>query len=67
LELVGGRQQNLALAPADNVPLAPATDTPVRLRPHPLVDRITEDETAAHKAFVAKELGDNPVWAKYDA
>ncbi len=61
LELIGGRQPNLALAAtvreveADAGPWRPAP------RPAPLPPRITEAETAAHAAFVAT-LGDNALW-----
>ena len=33
-----------------------------RSRPQPLASLITPDERAAHDAFIAKELGSEPVW-----
>ena len=68
LELVGGRQPDLVLAPSQaaqqGVP-ARITDSDWRPRPRPvpLAPRITEDEAAAHAAFVGK-LGDAAIWAK---
>jgi DNA polymerase-3 subunit epsilon len=63
LELVGGRQRGLALAPIETV--AQQTEEErggARQRPVPLAPRITADELARHAAFVASELGDNPIW-----
>lgn len=63
LELIGGRQPDLVLAPTghnngqdQSTPAWRAT-----ARPTPLPSRITEEERAAHEAFVAK-LGDAAVW-----
>jgi DNA polymerase-3 subunit epsilon len=63
LELIGGRQRGLALAPAeiiaaDSEPVA-ATARP---RPNRLPPRLTEMEIAAHAAFIARELGDAAIW-----
>ncbi|MCL4066145.1 DNA polymerase III subunit epsilon [Pseudomonas sp. GX19020] len=67
LELVGGRQPDLVLAPVqNNSPASGAqTDGDWRPRPRPtaLPARITAAETAAHEAFVAK-LGDAAIWLK---
>ncbi|SEC65985.1 DNA polymerase III subunit epsilon [Rhodobacter sp. 24-YEA-8] len=67
LELVGGRQPDLVLAPVQsNSPASGAqTDGDWRPRPRPtaLPARITAAETAAHEAFVAK-LGDAAIWLK---
>jgi DNA polymerase-3 subunit epsilon len=63
LELIGGRQRGLMLAPVEIA--AQATDSgpkPARQRPEKLAPRITEAELAAHAAFVAKELGDKSLW-----
>ena len=61
LELIGGRQKGLMLAPAE---IAAEAVTIVRaaVRPQPLAPRITEDEMARHQAFVAAELGDKALW-----
>ncbi|MBT9385716.1 DNA polymerase III subunit epsilon [Pseudooceanicola sp. CBS1P-1] len=64
LELIGGRQPDLVLATATR-----KTDTAVeddwrpRPRPVPLEARLTEEEKAAHRAFVEK-MGDGALWAK---
>jgi DNA polymerase-3 subunit epsilon len=63
LELIGGRQRGLALAPAEIIAAAPEPETPrAHIRPRKLEPRISEAEIAAHLAFIAAELGDNAVW-----
>ena len=63
LELIGGRQARLALAPEDNPASAvPATQVQRAPRLQPLPVRITPDEIAAHEQFVAKEIGADAVW-----
>jgi DNA polymerase-3 subunit epsilon len=63
LELVGGRQRGLALAPIETAAQQTEEDRGgARQRPTPLAPLITPDELARHAAFVAKELGDNPIW-----
>ena len=66
LELVGGRQTRLKLAPrdAEGAVVVAATATVIRLRPRALQPRITAEEIAAHTAFVAKELGEGAIWGK---
>ncbi len=69
LELIGGRQPDLALSRSN--PSGPSvgtqmTERPVQRRPTPLPPRLTEAERAAHEAFVAK-LGDGAVWTKLTA
>ena len=64
LELIGGKQPDFALAmPGSRADGSTGDDWRPRPRPQPLPPRITEDEKAAHAAFVAK-LGDNALWAK---
>lgn len=66
LELIGGRQPDLVLAPAGAARSTGAgTDTAwrPRPRPEPLPPRITPEEEAAHAAFVAK-LGEAAIWRK---
>ncbi|MBN2631200.1 MAG: DNA polymerase III subunit epsilon [Rhodobacteraceae bacterium] len=68
LELVGGRQPDFALSAASTNPRqdsasGPSQDWRPRPRPVPLSPRITEEETAAHAAFVAR-LGEAAVWKK---
>lgn len=61
LELIGGVQPDFALSTTSNA------DTQVvkkaGQRPRPLAPRITEEERAAHEAFVAK-MGDAALWSK---
>jgi DNA polymerase-3 subunit epsilon len=61
LELVGGRQTKLVLAPGDSIEIDGIVQV-ARSRPQPLASLITPDERAAHEAFVAKDLGSEPVW-----
>lgn len=68
LELIGGRQPDLVLAPNANSAKSPGTaevDASWRPRPRPvpLPSRLTAAETEAHTAFVAK-LGDGALWLK---
>ena len=63
LELIGGRQKRLLLAPADDTALGAAEDNrSARLRPRPLASRLTADEQQRHADFVARELGEAAVW-----
>ena len=66
LELIGGRQPDLVLAPAgqrSDANGSVAQDWRPRPRPTPLPARLTEAEAAAHAGFVAK-LGDAAIWLK---
>lgn len=66
LELIGGRQPDFMLATAAAHTAARQRDTQAgraRPRPTPLPPRLTEEESAAHQAFVAK-MGDAAVWLK---
>lgn len=69
LELVGGRQTKLMLAPRDSegVTVQQATAVIIRLRPRPLPSRLSPEEEAAHAEFVAKELGPDAIWTKRQA
>jgi len=63
LELVGGRQTRLKLAPVDIAAAIAVSEIVMpRIRPEPLPPRITADELALHAAFVAGELGGDAVW-----
>lgn len=71
LELVGGRQPDFGLAPveAEGAGRGAAEDAPggpwrARPRPAPLPPRITDEERAAHEAFVAR-LGDAALWRRF--
>ncbi|MBE2275592.1 MAG: DNA polymerase III subunit epsilon [Rhodobacteraceae bacterium] len=65
LELVGGRQPDLVLAPGGAARTGTASEQVWRPRPRPipLPSRLTADEEAAHAAFVAK-LGDAAIWSR---
>ena len=68
LELIGGRQPDFMLAAdAGSNKKSNTTDTATDWRPRPrstpLPARVTEEEIAAHAAFVAK-LGDGAIWLK---
>ncbi|PJF09978.1 DNA polymerase III subunit epsilon [Pseudorhodobacter sp. MZDSW-24AT] len=68
LELVGGRQPDFMLAAASGAAkqtgaAEASADWRPRPRPVPLASRITEEEMAAHAAFVGK-LGDQAIWLK---
>ena len=64
LELIGGRQPDFALATSssDETGAASGNWRPAP-RPTPLPARITEQEKAAHQAFVEK-LGDGALWLR---
>jgi DNA polymerase-3 subunit epsilon len=65
LELIGGRQATLGLADASDVPAGNGDgEIVVRTRPAPLAPRISDEERAAHQAFVAT-LGENAIWLGY--
>jgi len=66
LELIGGRQPDLVLATSQAATKGTVTeqaDWRPRPRAEPLLPRITDEEAAAHAAFVAK-LGDGALWNK---
>src|SRR5690242_9496838 len=64
LELVGGRQTKLVLAPGDSVEInGDAIVQVTRTRPRQLTVVITQEEQDAHASFIAKDLGDKPVWS----
>ncbi|WP_353473515.1 DNA polymerase III subunit epsilon [Salipiger sp. H15] len=65
LELIGGKQPDLVLAPVSAGRSNSGTDEewrPAR-RPVPLASRITDEEKAAHAAFVEK-LGEKALWSR---
>ncbi len=67
LELVGGRQPDFGLATEAQNNAADRTEAGLdwrpRPRPTPLAPRLTETETVAHTAFVAR-MGDGAIWLK---
>lgn len=67
LELIGGRQPDFGLSGQSSAGNAASGGDAWRpgTRPSPLPPRISDEERAAHAAFVAK-LGDGALWAKFD-
>lgn len=67
LELIGGRQPDLVLAPVRPTPgpsqVRVESDWRPKPRPTPLPPRLTEAESSAHEAFLAK-LGDASIWKR---
>lgn len=66
LELIGGRQPDLVLGhESEKKKEAVEVDTNWRPRPRPeaLPSRLTDEEKAAHDAFV-EQLGENAIWSK---
>jgi DNA polymerase-3 subunit epsilon len=65
LELIGGRQPDFGLATSASSKAGEngGAWTP-KPRPTPLPSRLSEAEAEAHKAYVAKELGDAALWLK---
>ncbi|MXQ08242.1 DNA polymerase III subunit epsilon [Alphaproteobacteria bacterium GH1-50] len=66
LEMIGGRQPDFALTTdnSSNGPQGESGALPrVGKRPEPLPPRLTEEERAAHDAFIAK-MGDAALWKK---
>jgi DNA polymerase-3 subunit epsilon len=65
LELIGGRQPDFGLATVESTSVSVSTNEVWRPKPRsrPLPSRITDEEAAAHAAFV-KGLGDGALWNK---
>ncbi len=63
LELVGGRQRKLSLGPVEAAEATAGETMTARARPQALPSRLSNVEAQAHAAFVAKELGKEPLWA----
>jgi len=65
IDLIGARQSQLILATeARDTRAGGYGEMPRRQRVVPLAPRITEDDRAAHRAFVAT-LGDKPIWSDF--
>lgn len=63
LELIGGRQPDFALATSQKAGVEGASEPTwtAQPRPRPLGNRVSEDERAAHRAFIGK-LGETTLW-----
>jgi DNA polymerase-3 subunit epsilon len=66
LELMGGRQSSLSLGMLRPESAAVTTIGVVRMRPRPLLPRLTIEDEEAHQAFLA-DLGGAPLWLRYRA
>lgn len=64
VELIGARQAQLVLAQSTGLRQAPGAPIIVRQRSLPLASRISEEERAEHRRFVAT-LGEAAIWREY--
>ncbi|MBB4038908.1 DNA polymerase-3 subunit epsilon [Microvirga flocculans] len=66
IELIGGRQVgfDLALQPASRSRAAALSQAAREAKPRTLISRLTDDERAAHEAFI-QSLGPNALWREY--
>jgi DNA polymerase III subunit epsilon len=65
VELIGARQAQLILSQASTpVPSAAGAAIIIRARPQPLAARLSAEERAAHRAFIAT-LGEAAIWRDY--
>ena len=65
IDLIGARQSQLILATETRDTRAGGYgEMPRRIREVPLAPRLTDEDRAAHRAFVAT-LGDKPVWSDF--
>jgi DNA polymerase III subunit epsilon len=64
VELIGARQAQLILSQATTPVPAAGEAIIIRARPEPLAARLSAEERAAHRAFVAT-LGDGAIWCDY--
>ena len=65
IDLIGARQSQLILATETRDARAGGYgEMPRRIREVPLVPRVTDEDRAAHRAFVAT-LGDKAIWGDF--
>lgn len=62
VELIGARQKAMSFGDSERRQTIAATSVPPR--PSPLPSRLTDEDRAAHAAFVAT-LGEDAVWSRY--
>lgn len=65
IDLIGARQSQFILAETRVSFTVGQVDTPRRQRDVPLASRVTEDDIAAHAAFISTLAGGNPIWNEY--
>jgi DNA polymerase-3 subunit epsilon len=66
VELIGGRQASLVLVEAGRATGVGGHGAAIVLtRPQPLAPRLSDDELAAHAAFIAT-LGEKAIWREYE-
>ncbi len=64
VELIGARQAQLVLSQSAVPSLVIGAANAVRQRPQPLAERVSAEERAAHREFIAG-LGENAIWRDY--
>jgi DNA polymerase-3 subunit epsilon len=64
VELIGARQAQLILSQTAALPQIAGEPIVLQERPAPLAARLTDEERAAHRQFVAT-LGENAIWRDY--
>ncbi|MCP4621625.1 MAG: DNA polymerase III subunit epsilon [Bradyrhizobium sp.] len=64
IDLIGARQSQLILAAETADIRIGGGETPRRQRQIPLAARVSDEDRAAHRAFVAT-LGDKPIWSDF--
>ena len=64
VELIGARQAQLVLSQSAAPAHAPGAPIIIRERPLPLAARVSAEERAAHRRFVAT-LGESAIWRDY--
>ncbi len=64
IELIGARQAQLILSQTGLPSLAIGASNAVRQRPQPLPERVSAEERAAHRQFIAG-LGESAIWLDY--
>jgi DNA polymerase III subunit epsilon len=64
IELIGARQAQFVLSQGAAAIAVPGAPIVVRERLLPVIARLSEDERAAHRQFVAT-LGESPIWFDY--
>jgi DNA polymerase-3 subunit epsilon len=64
IDLIGARQSSLILAETHQAASGTTADTGRRVREMPLEPRISEEDRAAHRAFVSS-LGEKAIWQEF--